>query len=389
MTPFIHLHVHSQYSLLDGQASVAGIVDKAMADGMPGVALTDHGTMYGVKEFTNYIKKKNGKTKDAIKEARKEAEEAAKNGDEAAAAEATARAEALERKIFKPIIGCEMYVAEKDLHDHVDKRDTGRHLIVLAKNEKGYHNLIKLVSQAWTEGFYSHPRTDKPTIAAHREGLIICSACLGGELPKLLTAGDDEGADRCVAWWKETFGDDYYIELQRHKATVPRANHEAYELQKRIEPKLIELARKYDIKLVATNDVHFTNEEDAEAHDRLICLSTNKFLDDPDRMLYSKQEWLKTQAEMNDVFADIPEALSNTLEILDKIEVYSIDHAPIMPNFAIPESFGTEEEYRSRITEQELFDEFTRDENGNVVLSQEAAEAKIKNLGGYDKVSRI
>ncbi|MDE6286037.1 MAG: PHP domain-containing protein, partial [Muribaculaceae bacterium] len=192
MTPFIHLHVHSQYSLLDGQASVSGIVDKAMADGMPGVALTDHGTMYGVKEFTNYIKKKNGKTKDAIKEAQKEADEARKNGDEAAAAEALARADALAKKIFKPIIGCEMYVAEKDLHDHVDKRDTGRHLIVLAKNEKGYHNLIKLVSQAWTEGFYSHPRTDKPTIAAHREGLIICSACLGGELPKLLTAGDDE-----------------------------------------------------------------------------------------------------------------------------------------------------------------------------------------------------
>ncbi|MDE6041985.1 MAG: PHP domain-containing protein, partial [Muribaculaceae bacterium] len=389
MTPFIHLHVHSQYSLLDGQASVSGIVDKAMADGMPGVALTDHGTMYGVKEFTNYIKKKNGKTKDAIKEAQKEADEARKNGDEAAAAEAQARADALAKKIFKPIIGCEMYVAEKDLHDHVDKRDTGRHLIVLAKNEKGYHNLIKLVSQAWTEGFYSHPRTDKPTIAAHREGLIICSACLGGELPKLLTAGDDEGADRCVAWWKETFGDDYYIELQRHKATVTRANHEAYELQKRIEPKLIELARKYGVKLVATNDVHFTNEEDAEAHDRLICLSTNKFLDDPDRMLYSKQEWLKTQAEMNEVFGDIPEALSNTLEILDKVEVYSIDHSPIMPNFAIPESFGTEEEYRSRITEQELFDEFTRDENGNVVLSQEAAEAKIKKLGGYDKLYRI
>ena len=389
MTPFIHLHVHSQYSLLDGQASVSGIVDKAMADGMPGVALTDHGTMYGVKEFTNYIKKKNGKTKDAIKEAQKEADEARKNGDDAAAAEAQARADTLAKKIFKPIIGCEMYVAEKDLHDHVDKRDTGRHLIVLAKNEKGYHNLIKLVSQAWTEGFYSHPRTDKPTIAAHREGLIICSACLGGELPKLLTAGDDEGADRCVAWWKETFGDDYYIELQRHKATVTRANHEAYELQKRIEPKLIELARKYGVKLVATNYVHFTNEEDAEAHDRLICLSTNKFLDDPDRMLYSKQEWLKTQAEMNEVFGDIPEALSNTLEILDKVEVYSIDHSPIMPNFAIPESFGTEEEYRSRITEQELFDEFTRDENGNVVLSQEAAEAKIKKLGGYDKLYRI
>ncbi len=389
MTPFVHLHVHSQYSVLDGQASVTGIVDKAMADGMPGVALTDHGTMYGIKEFTNYIKKKNGKTKDAIKEAEKAAEKARNDGDDALAAEATAKAQSLRAKIFKPIIGCEMYVAEKDLHEHVDKRDTGRHLIVLAKNERGYHNLIKLVSQAWTEGFYSHPRTDKPTLAAHREGLIICSACLGGELPKLLTAGDEDAADRCVAWWKETFGDDYYIELQRHKATVPRANHEAYELQRRIEPQLIALARKHGVKLVATNDVHFTNEEDAEAHDRLICLSTGKMLDDPDRMLYSKQEWLKTQAEMNEVFADIPEALANTTEILDKVEAYSIDHAPIMPTFAIPESFGTEEEYRSRITEQELFDEFTRDEHGNVVLSQEDAEAKIRKLGGYDKLYRI
>ena len=389
MTPFIHLHVHSQYSVLDGQASITGIVDKAMADGMPGVALTDHGTMYGVKEFTNYIKKKNGKTKDAIKDAEAEARKAREAGDELAAAEADAKAESLRKKIFKPIIGCEMYVAEKDLHEHVSKDDRGRHLIVLAKNEKGYHNLIKLVSQAWTEGFYSHPRTDKPTIAAHREGLIICSACLGGELPKLLTAGDEQAADRCVAWWKETFGDDYYIELQRHKATVPRANHEAYELQRRIEPQLIALARKYNVKLVATNDVHFTNEEDAEAHDRLICLSTGKLLDDPGRMLYSKQEWLKTQAEMNEVFADIPEALANAMEILDKIETYTIDHAPIMPNFAIPEDFGTEEEYRSRITEQELFDEFTRDEHGNVVLSQEAAEAKIKKLGGYDKLYRI
>ena len=389
MTPFVHLHVHSQYSVLDGQASVTGIVDKAMSDGMPGVALTDHGTMYGIKEFTNYIKKKNGKTKDAIKEAEKAAEKARNDGDDALAAEATAKAQSLRAKIFKPIIGCEMYVAEKDLHEHVDKRDTGRHLIVLAKNERGYHNLIKLVSQAWTEGFYSHPRTDKPTLAAHREGLIICSACLGGELPKLLTAGDEDAADRCVAWWKETFGDDYYIELQRHKATVPRANHEAYELQRRIEPQLIALARKHGVKLVATNDVHFTNEEDAEAHDRLICLSTGKMLDDPDRMLYSKQEWLKTQAEMNEVFADIPEALANTTEILDKVEAYSIDHAPIMPTFAIPESFGTEEEYRSRITEQELFDEFTRDEHGNVVLSQEDAEAKIRKLGGYDKLYRI
>ena len=354
---FVHLHVHTQYSLLDGQASIPALVDKAMADGMPGIAITDHGNMYGIKEFFNYVNKKNSKLEEGQK--------------------------------FKPIFGCEVYVAEKDLHEHVDKRDIGRHLILLAKNRQGYKNLIKIVSKAWTEGFYMHPRTDKQEIAAHHEGLIVCSACLGGELPKLLVAGDIEGADSCVRWWKELMGDDYYIELQRHKAAVPRANHEAYELQMRIEPELIRLARKYDVKLVCTNDVHFTNESDAEAHDRLICLSTNKYVNDDDRMLYSKQEWMKSTDEMRELFADIPEALNNTLEVLSKIETYDIDHAPIMPFFEIPKEFGTEEEYRSRITEQELFDEFTRDENGNVVLSQEEAEKKIKKLGGYDKLYRI
>ena len=183
--------------------------------------------------------------------------------------------------------------------------------MVLAKNRTGYKNLIKLVSQAWTEGFYKHPRTDKKQLAAHREGLIICSACLGGEIPRLLQAGDLEGADRSVAWWKEVFGDDYYIEIQRHKATVPRANHETYERQKAIEPQLLALAKKYDIKVIATNDVHFIDEQDAEAHDRLICLSTNHYVDDQDRMLYSKQEWFKTTGEMERIFADIPEALTN------------------------------------------------------------------------------
>ena len=358
MQSFVHLHVHTQYSLLDGQASVDALVDKAIADGMPGLAITDHGNMYGIKEFFNTVNKKNGKLAEG-------------------------------QKPFKPIFGCEMYVAEKDLHEHVDKRDIGRHLIVLAKNKTGYKNLIKLVSQAWTEGFYMHPRTDKQAIAAHKEGLIIASACLGGEIPKLLAAGDDEEADRRVRWWKELMGDDYYIELQRHKATAVRANHECYEIQKAIEPKLIALARKYDIKLICTNDVHFVNADDAEAHDRLICLSTNKYVDEDNRMFYTKQEWMKTTAEMNDLFADIPEALANTVEILDKVEPYTIDHAPIMPFFRIPEEFGTEEEYRSRLTEKDLFDEFTQDENGNVVMSQEEAEKKIAKLGGYEKLYRI
>lgn len=357
MEPFVHLHVHSQYSVLDGQASIKALVDKAIADGMPGIALTDHGNMFGVKEFFNYVNKKNKDLPDGKK--------------------------------FKPIFGCEMYVAKKSRFEHLDKRDTGRHLIVLAKNEKGYHNLIKIVSQAWTEGFYSHPRTDKESLASHREGLIVCSACLGGEIPRLIQDGEFDEAERQVLWFKETFGDDYYIELQRHKATVPRANHEVYPIQEKVNEVLVSLARKHDIKLICSNDVHFVNEEDAEAHDRLICISTAKFLNDEKRMLYTKQEWMKTTEEMNKLFSDYPDALRNTVDVLDKVETYSIDHGPIMPTFEIPAEFGSEEEYRSRLTDKDIFDEFTQDENGNVVMSQEDAEAKIKKLGGYEKLYRI
>lgn len=359
MSSFVHLHVHSQYSLLDGQAAIDKLVDKAIDDGMPGIAITDHGNMLGIKEFFNYVNKKNGKLKEAGKEP------------------------------FIPIFGCEVYVANEDLHTHTDKHDTGRHLIILAKNRQGYKNLIKIVSKAWTEGFYSHPRTDKKEIEAHKEGLIVCSACLGGEIPRLLMAGDYEEADKRVKWWKSLFGEDYYIELQRHKATRSDANHETYQRQKEIEEQLIRLARENNVKIIASNDVHFVNESDADAHDRLICLSTGKQLNDPNRMRYTMQEWMKTTAEMSSVFADLPEALDNTLEILSKIETYSIDHAPIMPNFEIPEEFGTEAEYRERLTEKDLFDEFTRDENGNVVLSEEEAKKKIEKLGGYEKLYRI
>jgi DNA polymerase-3 subunit alpha len=336
--------------VLDGQASVAALVDKAIGDGMKGLAITDHGNMFGIKEFFNYAKKKNGKIKDKIADAEKNLEEAKANGDEAAIAELTAEIAKAKDSFFKPIFGCEMYVALKSLHEHVDKKDTGRHLIVLAKNETGYHNLVKLVSQAWTEGFYSHPRTDKEALARHREGLIVCSACLGGEIPRLIQAGEIEEAERQVQWFKETFGDDYYIELQRHKTDKPGANTMTYLVQEKVNPELIRIARKYDIKIVATNDSHFVNEADAEAHDRLICVSTNKNLTDPDRMRYTKQEWLKTQAEMNEVWADLPEALSNTLEILDKVTTYSIDHKPILPNFPLPDGFTDNDEYLRYLT---------------------------------------
>ena len=382
-TPFVHLHVHTQYSLLDGQSSISALVDKALDDGMAGIAITDHGNMFGVKELYNYV---NG---GCLKGYKKNLEKAQKSGDAAKAARFENRISRIKNGDFRIILGCEMYVANGSNLERTDKRDTGRHLIVLAKNLKGYKNLIKLVSEAWTKGFYMHPRTDKESLAARREGLIIASACLGGEIPRLVRDGRMEEAERSVLWWKETFGDDYYIEVQRHPTDRPGSNRSVWEDEKVVYPKMIELARRHDIKIIATNDVHFVNYEDAEAHDRLICVSTNSYLTDPQRMRYTKQEWMKTQAEMSELFADLPEALENTLDVIRKVEHYSIDHPPIMPTFAIPEEFGTEDEYRKRLTEKDLFDEFTRDENGNVVLSQEKAEEKIKKLGGYDKLYRI
>ena len=358
MKGFVHLHVHSQYSLLDGQASIPSLVDKAMADGMPGIAITDHGNMFGIKEFANYLKKANAKRPEGTPE-------------------------------FKGIYGCEMYVALKSRKEVADPKDKGRHLIVLAKNKQGYKNLIKLVSQAWTEGFYHHPRTDMESLEKYKEGLIVASACLGGHLPRLIQAGDLEQAEAHARKMQETFGDDYYIELQRHPTNKPGGRREVFEIQQKVNVHLIEIAHKLGIKLIATNDVHFTNEEDAEAHDRLICISTNSKVTDERRMRYTKQEWMKSTAEMEELFKDIPEALENTLEVLDKVEPYSIDHGPIMPFFEIPAEFGTEEEYRQRFSEQDLKNEFTRDENGNEIMSDEEADKKIQKMGGYEKLYRI
>ena len=200
MHDFVHLHVHTQYSILDGQASIKKLVDKAIADGMRGIAVTDHGNMMGIKEFFNYVNKVN-------------------------------KGKSNEEK-FKPIIGCEVYVAERRLFNRELKEDMrGHHLILLAKNEQGYHNLVKIVSKAWSEGYYYTPRTDKVEIEKYHEGLICSSACLGGEIPQLILSGDLAKAEAAVMWYKNLFGDDYYLELQIHKATVERANHEAYTMQ--------------------------------------------------------------------------------------------------------------------------------------------------------------
>ena len=418
MHDFVHLHVHTQYSILDGQASVSRLVDKAMKDGMRGMAITDHGNMMAIKEFFNYTNKKNGPVKGEIK-ALKQKIKALKAGRNVASEEWEALSDEekqgqtapefpsvetqleqaqqqlaeTEKKLFKPIFGCEMYVAPRRLFQmEKDQGDNRRyHLIVLAKNQQGYHNLIKLVSKAWTDGFYGKPRTDRVELEAHKEGLIICSACIAGEVPHKILKGDLEGAEEAVRWYQSVFGENYYLELQRHQVTDPnqRANRETYPLQQRANEELIRLAHKYGVKLVCTNDCHFVDQENAEAHDRLICLSTNRDLDDPKRMLYSKQEWFKTREEMNAVFSDVPEALENTCAICDQVEFYSIDHGPIMPSFEIPEDFGTEEEYRRKYTDEQLFEEFTRNENGEVVMSHDAAVDKVEKLGGCDKLYRL
>ena len=268
---------------------------------------------------------------------------------------------------------------------------SGYHLIVLAKNYPGYKNLIKLVSNSWVDGYYMRPRTDREDLERYHEGLIVCSACIAGEVPKKILNGDMAGAREAVEWYHRVFGDDYYLELQRHEVKNPaqRANRETFPLQQQANKVLIELAREYGIKLICSNDVHFVDEENAEAHDHLLCLSTGKDLDDPTRMLYSKQEWFKTREEMNAIFSDVPEALSNTLEILEKVEIYSLDHDPIMPFFPIPEEFGTEEQWRQKFSEEDLYREFTSDENGENPLPREEGEKKIKKLGGYDKIYRI
>ena len=294
------------------------------------------------------------------------------------------------QKGIKPILGCEAYVARVSLYNKEKPIDrSGEHLIILAKNLTGYLNLVKLCSTAFCDGFYYRPRIDKTQLEKHHEGLIISSACLGGEIDQKIMAGDLEGAEKAALWYKNLFGEDYYLEVMRHPAADPKQRAEIYDNQQRCIQEKIKIAKKLNIKLIATNDVHFLNEEDAEAHDLLICLNTRKDIDDPTRMRYTRQEWFKTTQEMIDLFPDLPEAIENTQEITDKVEEYELDSDPLMPVFPIPPELGTEEEYRQKFSQEDLFNEFTRDEKGNVVLTEEEANKKIKKLGGYDRLYRI
>lgn len=306
MTDFAHLHLHTQYSILDGASSIPELIRKVKTFGMKAVAITDHGNMFGVKEFHN--------------EARKEG--------------------------IKPILGCEVYVAGNSRFNKDKKEDrAGCHLILLAKNLQGYKNLIKMVSLAWIEGHYYKPRIDKELLRKYNDGIIASSACLGGELPSVILNQGNEKAEEVIKEFMDIFGDDYYLELVRHQTDDPEIDSDTYARQVIVNKNLVELSKKFNIKLIATNDVHFINAEDAEAHDRLICLNTGKDLDDPDRLRYTKQEFLKTPQEMSEIFSDIPEALGNTLEIVEKIDDYELNQAPVMPDFPIPEGFEDENNY--------------------------------------------
>ena len=308
---FTHLHVHTQYSILDGASSIPVLMKKAKEDEMKAIAITDHGNLFGAKEFSN---------------------EAKNHG-------------------LKPIIGCEVYLARRSRFDNTTKEDRGGyHVILLARNKTGYKNLVKLVSLGYIEGHYYKPRIDKEILKEYHEGLIVSTACLGGDIPSRILNEDEKGLEESLAFYMDTFGADFYLELQRHPTGDPAFDNDTLAKQKKVNEKLVQIALEKGIKFIATNDVHFVNQEDADAHDRLICLNTGKDLDDPTRLKYTKQEWFKTKEEMEKLFSDLPQALSTTQEIVDKIESYDLNHDPVMPDFPIPEEFGNADDYLRHLT---------------------------------------
>jgi len=306
MSTFTHLHVHTQYSILDGASGTKALMKRAGELGMKALAITDHGNMFGVKEFHD---------------------NATKAG-------------------IKPIIGCEIYVARGSMDNRTSPEDrSGDHLILLARNPEGYHNLIKLISQAWIRGFYYKPRIDKELLRKYHGGLIASSACIAGEIAQEVLAGNMHGAEEALRSYTDIFGDDFYLEIQRHETHDPAADASVFPLQQKVIAAYKELSRKFNVKIIATNDIHFVKSEEAEAHDRLICINTGSDVDDPKRLRYTKEEYLKSEEEMLAIFSDIPEAVHNTAEIADKVESFSLASSPIMPDFAIPPEFDDLNKY--------------------------------------------
>jgi DNA polymerase III subunit alpha len=345
MRDFVHLHVHTQYSILDGASDISALLKKAKADGMKALAITDHGNMFGAKVFHSY---------------------------------------ALEEKI-KPIIGCEAYVTKGKYNSRTEPLDKERdHLIILAKNETGYFNLVKLVSLAWIEGFYSKPRIDKDLLFANSEGLIISTACIGGIIPKYILRGQMDMAIETIKEYKAHFGDDFYLEVSAHKTGNPEYDKDVYARQVKANKEILRLGKELGVKCIATNDVHFVNKEDAEAHDLLLCLNTGKDKDDPTRMKYSGQEYLKTKAEMWEIFKETPELFDNTIEIADKVEEYQLNKNAVMPDFHLPEGFTDEDDYLEHISYQGAIERYGKVE-GELKERLDFELATIRKMGfpGY------
>ncbi|MEZ5039729.1 MAG: DNA polymerase III subunit alpha [Saprospiraceae bacterium] len=314
MPAFLHLHCHTQYSLLDGAADIGTMMDKAKADGQKGIALTDHGNMFGAFKF---------------------------------AAEAT-------RRDLKPIIGCEFYMVE-DRHVKAFSRANGEsdkryHQLLLAKNQQGYVNLSKLCSLGFIEGLYSkYPRIDKELLEKYHEGLIATSCCIGAEIPQALLHGQDEKAEELLQWWLNLLGEDFYIEIQRHRGLE---NIDGLGVsQEDVNQKLLGLARKYNVKVIATNDSHYVDEEDWAPHDILLCINTNSLLEESSRFKFPSSDfYFKTQAQMNGLFHDVPHAIDTTMEIFDKVDHLNLTRDILLPAFPIPEGFKDQDDYLRHLT---------------------------------------
>ena len=335
MSNFVHLHVHSEFSLLDGANRIKDIPVIAKELGMDSIAITDHGAMFGVIDFYKACKA---------------------NG-------------------IKPIIGCEVYVAPRTRHDKDANLDSKyNHLILLAKNMDGYKNLSKLVSLSYTEGFYYKPRIDKEILEKYHENLVCCSACLAGEVSQAILNNNMEEAKKVALWFKDLFKDDYYLEIQNNGVKE----------QVLVNQKLIELSKELDIPLVATNDAHYSRREDAYNHEVLLCIQTGKKMSDEDRMRFDTNElYIKSPEEMSEYFSNVPEAIENTVKIAEKCNVeFEFGHT-ILPNYDVPEGFETHYDYIEHLTKEGLVKRY-----GNFQLGTFLNGKSVPNENLYENLSQ-
>ena len=353
---FVHLNVHSHYSIMDGCASIRELVDAAIKDKMLGIAITDNGNMSGVMEFFDYVSRINNERRQKGK------------------------------KPFKAIIGCELYVAPGAKEDKkLGKHCNGHSLTVLAKNYQGYKNLIKIVSNSWTDGFYMRPRTDRADLEKYREGIIVLSGGIGSEVFTRISDGDMSELDETIRWYRQTFADDFYIELRRYADLFTSGS----ELQ-RITERLIEKADANGVKIVATNDVHYLRPTDIRVYNTLQSIAEGKTIEEYEKLNYPLNRWLRSRKEMCELFADIPAALDNTMEIFEKVEFYDIRHAPIVPSIDIPDGFGNERrimednylEYLSFSKANQIYGELLP-EDVSERLKFELQIIKLRGASGY------